>query len=88
MKDIETAKPAAGALRPLAGKSAYWLFTWGLIGIGMLARASSGRLMRLRNRRIGKVEIGIAECCQNAVLGSHLKRPASPSFGRDGRPAY
>jgi NRAMP (natural resistance-associated macrophage protein)-like metal ion transporter len=34
---IETAKQAAEALRPLAGKGAYWLFTLGLIGTGMLA---------------------------------------------------
>jgi NRAMP (natural resistance-associated macrophage protein)-like metal ion transporter len=33
---IETAKQAAEALRPLAGKSAYLLFTLGLIGTGML----------------------------------------------------
>jgi Mn2+/Fe2+ NRAMP family transporter len=37
MKDIETAKQAAEALRPLAGQAAYWLFTPGLIGTGMLA---------------------------------------------------
>lgn len=37
MKNIETAKQAAEALRPLAGKGAYWLFTFGLIGTGMLA---------------------------------------------------
>ena len=37
MKDIETAKQAAEALRPLAGKGAYWLFTLGLVGTGMLA---------------------------------------------------
>src|SRR5205085_7400172 len=34
---IETAKQAAEALRPLAGNGAYWLFTLGLIGTGMLA---------------------------------------------------
>jgi NRAMP (natural resistance-associated macrophage protein)-like metal ion transporter len=33
---IETARQAAEALRPLAGKAAYWLFTLGLIGTGML----------------------------------------------------
>jgi Mn2+/Fe2+ NRAMP family transporter len=33
---IATAKQAAGALRPLAGAGAYWLFTAGLIGTGML----------------------------------------------------
>lgn len=37
LKNIETAKEAAEALRPLAGKGAYWLFTLGLIGTGMLA---------------------------------------------------
>ncbi|MHB8080527.1 MAG: Nramp family divalent metal transporter [Candidatus Krumholzibacteriia bacterium] len=34
---IETARQAAEALRPLAGKGAYLLFTLGLIGTGMLA---------------------------------------------------
>ncbi len=34
---IETAKQAAEALRPLAGNAAYFLFTLGLIGTGMLA---------------------------------------------------
>lgn len=33
---INTAKEAAEALRPLAGDSAYWLFSLGLIGAGML----------------------------------------------------
>ena len=37
MRNIETAKQAAEALRPLAGKGAYWLFTLGLVGTGMLA---------------------------------------------------
>jgi NRAMP (natural resistance-associated macrophage protein)-like metal ion transporter len=35
-KNIETAEQAADALRPLAGAGAYWLFTLGLIGVGML----------------------------------------------------
>jgi len=35
--EIETAKQAAEALRPLAGSGAYLLFTLGLIGTGMLA---------------------------------------------------
>ena len=35
--NIETAKQAAEALRPLAGDGAYLLFTLGLIGTGMLA---------------------------------------------------
>jgi len=34
---IATAAQAADALRPLAGGAAYWLFTIGLIGTGMLA---------------------------------------------------
>ncbi len=34
--NIETARQAAEALRPLAGNGAYWLFTLGLIGTGML----------------------------------------------------
>ena len=33
---IQTAREAAEALRPLAGRAAYWLFTLGLIGTGML----------------------------------------------------
>jgi NRAMP (natural resistance-associated macrophage protein)-like metal ion transporter len=37
LKNVETAKQAAEALRPLAGKGAYCLFTLGLIGTGMLA---------------------------------------------------
>jgi NRAMP (natural resistance-associated macrophage protein)-like metal ion transporter len=36
VRNIETAKQAAEALRPLAGQGAYWLFTLGLIGTGML----------------------------------------------------
>jgi NRAMP (natural resistance-associated macrophage protein)-like metal ion transporter len=36
MKNIETARQAAEALRPLAGKGAYWLFAFGLVGTGML----------------------------------------------------
>jgi NRAMP (natural resistance-associated macrophage protein)-like metal ion transporter len=34
---ISTAKEAAEALRPLAGNGAYWLFTLGLVGTGVLA---------------------------------------------------
>jgi NRAMP (natural resistance-associated macrophage protein)-like metal ion transporter len=37
IKNIETAQQAAEALRPLAGKGAYILFTLGLIGTGMLS---------------------------------------------------
>ena len=36
MRNIETARQASEALRPLAGNGAYWLFTLGLIGTGML----------------------------------------------------
>jgi NRAMP (natural resistance-associated macrophage protein)-like metal ion transporter len=36
-RTIETARQAAEALRPLAGPGAYWLFTLGLIGTGVLA---------------------------------------------------
>jgi len=35
-RDIETARQAAEALRPLAGDAAYLLFTMGLVGTGML----------------------------------------------------
>lgn len=35
-RDIETARQAAEALRPLAGNGAYLLFTLGLVGTGML----------------------------------------------------
>jgi Mn2+/Fe2+ NRAMP family transporter len=35
--NIATAEEAAEALRPLAGAGAYWLFTLGLIGTGILA---------------------------------------------------
>src|SRR6059058_2829379 len=34
---IETSKQAAEALRPLAGSLAYFLYTAGLIGVGLLA---------------------------------------------------
>ena len=36
LTNIETARDAAQALRPLAGNGAYWLFTLGLIGTGLL----------------------------------------------------
>jgi NRAMP (natural resistance-associated macrophage protein)-like metal ion transporter len=35
--DVETSKQAAQALRPLAGKFAYLLYTGGLVGVGLLA---------------------------------------------------
>jgi len=36
IQNIETAKQASEALRPLAGPGAYWLFTLALVGTGML----------------------------------------------------
>jgi Mn2+/Fe2+ NRAMP family transporter len=36
IKDIATAGQAAGALRPLAGIYAYWLFAVGIIGVGLM----------------------------------------------------
>ncbi len=36
LTNIRTAEEAAGALRPLAGPAAAWLFTIGLVGTGML----------------------------------------------------
>jgi NRAMP (natural resistance-associated macrophage protein)-like metal ion transporter len=37
LRDIETTRQAAEALRPIAGDGAYWLFAVGLIGSGLLA---------------------------------------------------
>jgi Mn2+/Fe2+ NRAMP family transporter len=37
VQDIETARQAAEALRPLAGEAAYVLFAMGLVGTGLLA---------------------------------------------------
>lgn len=36
MTHIDTAQQAAAALQPLAGNAAYWLFTLGIVGAGML----------------------------------------------------
>jgi hypothetical protein len=47
------------------------------------SRASSGRLMRLRNRRIGKVEVGITE--YEALPGPQIRcRPGHLDPGRAG----
>jgi Mn2+/Fe2+ NRAMP family transporter len=35
--DVTTAEEAAQALRPLAGDAAYWLFTLGIVGTGILS---------------------------------------------------
>ena len=48
---VATAQEAAEALHPLAGASAYWLFTLGLIGTGMLAVPSSAGRARMRSLR-------------------------------------
>ena len=45
--NIQTAREAAEALRPLAGSGAYLLFTLGLIGTGMLGCSRARRLCRL-----------------------------------------
>src|SRR6185369_1152690 len=37
MTNVTTAQEAAEALRPLAGDAAYWLFTLGIIGTGILS---------------------------------------------------
>jgi NRAMP (natural resistance-associated macrophage protein)-like metal ion transporter len=37
LTEITTAREAAAALRPLAGNAAYWLFTLGIIGTGILS---------------------------------------------------
>ena len=49
--NIATAQEAAEALRPLAGAGAYWLFTLGLIGTGMLGGAGARGIVRVRDRR-------------------------------------
>jgi Mn2+/Fe2+ NRAMP family transporter len=36
IRDIETAAQAAGALRPIAGMYAYWLFAIGIVGVGLM----------------------------------------------------
>jgi Mn2+ and Fe2+ transporters of the NRAMP family len=50
IKDIDTSKQAAEALRPLAGPVAYFLYTAGLIGVGLLAipTLTGSRLTPLR----------------------------------------
>jgi Mn2+/Fe2+ NRAMP family transporter len=61
--NIATAREAAEALRPLAGAGAYWLFTLGLIGTGMLAVPVLG----------GSCAYAIAEA--SAWSGSLNRRP-------------
>jgi hypothetical protein len=52
---ISTARAAAEALGPLAADGAYWLFSLGLIGAGMLGVPAIGRILRLRHRRSGRL---------------------------------
>jgi NRAMP (natural resistance-associated macrophage protein)-like metal ion transporter len=61
--NIATAQEAAEALQPLAGAGAYWLFTLGLIGTGMLAVPVLG----------GSCAYAIAEA--SAWSGSLNRRP-------------
>jgi len=70
LKDIETAKQAAEALRPLAGKGAYWLFTLGLIGTGMLAVPVLA----------GSCAYAIAEGAQWQSASLNLKARLAPKF--------
>jgi Mn2+/Fe2+ NRAMP family transporter len=70
MKNIETAKQAAEALRPLAGKGAYWLFTLGIIGTGIARCASFGGFLRVCNRGRSKVDIGISQ--RQAATGTQI----------------
>lgn len=70
MKNIETAKQAAEALRPLAGQGAYWLFTLGLIGTGMLAVPVLA----------GSCAYAIAEAGKWRGASLNLKPPLAPRF--------
>ena len=49
--DIQTAEQAAEALKPIAGDAAFFLFSLGLIGTGLLAVPGAGGLGRLCRRR-------------------------------------
>lgn len=51
INNIETARQAAEALRPLAGNGAYWLFTLGAGWHGNVGSAGTGGLLRLRDSR-------------------------------------
>jgi len=68
--NIETAKQAAEALRPLAGKGAYWLFTLGLIGTGMLGVPVLA----------GSCAYTIAEAVQWRGASLNLKFSSAPQF--------
>jgi NRAMP (natural resistance-associated macrophage protein)-like metal ion transporter len=70
MKEIETAKQAAEALRPLAGRGAYLLFTLGLIGTGMLAVPVLA----------GSCSYAIAESAKWRSASLNLKPRLAPKF--------
>ena len=62
---ISTAQDAAEALRPLAGNGAYWLFSLGLIGAGMLGVPVLA----------GSSAYAVAEGCGVARLAGRSCRP-------------
>ena len=80
---IATAQQAAEALRPLAGSGAYWLFTLGLIGTGLLAVpvlagscayaiAEASAWQGSLNRRPGRARKFYAVLAVAMVLGTAL----------------
>ena len=74
---IDTARQAADALRPLAGSGAYWLFTFGIIGTGMLAvpvLAGSSAYAIAEGRRVA-LRLAQPEAASRAsVLQCHRRR--------------
>jgi NRAMP (natural resistance-associated macrophage protein)-like metal ion transporter len=81
--NIATAQEAAEALRPLAGSGAYWLFTLGLIGTGLLAVpvlagscayaiAEASAWQGSLNRRPGRAKKFYAVLTVAMVLGTAL----------------
>ena len=86
--DIETAREAAEALRPLAGAAAYWLFTLGLIGTGMLGVPVLAGSSRLRHRRSGGVaRVARKETAQGAQVLCRACGRRSFSAARSTMPA-
>jgi NRAMP (natural resistance-associated macrophage protein)-like metal ion transporter len=80
---IETAQQAAEALRPLAGKRAYWLFTLGLIGTGMLgvpALVGSGPTPWRRRRLLPEaLPINVHQWMLRPHFLNHLVADAGPA---------
>jgi Mn2+/Fe2+ NRAMP family transporter len=70
IRNIETAKQASEALRPLAGQGAYWLFTLGLIGTGMLGVPVLA----------GSCAYAIAEAASWKAESLSLKARGAPAF--------